>query len=423
MSLSDSKLKAAYLSSEAANPNQFLGNYKPDSTGTSAGNNQNDSTKTTVNNYKKNPKFKGEGGVSSDASGAFYLSYPIARTPSESTGDTLLIKCIEYQPPEKGLGLGLNIKNLKVSAEDGKGKTVASKILNREERKQKTITVGGVKGDNPLFGTRPEVEVDFTSGHQRMTEKQKIKFYIELPAPQEINDSTSITWGEDTINALELAALNVAESVISNPDKTAGDARDALALFNQNADFGNLPGDISRIVRASISGAALGSLGSNVSSRSIIGRSTGQILNSNTELLFQGVNLRSFPFNITFTPRDPAEARVVKNIIRSLKQAMSPQAGDFNGSSATGMFLKAPHVFSLRYMHHENGKKVDHPFLNSFKICALTGLSVNYTNAGTYATYSDGTPVAIRLSMTFKEINPIYNEDYATKEGSVGVGY
>ena len=417
MSLSDSKLKAAYLSSGAANPKQFLGNYKPDSTGTSAGNNQNDSTKTTVNNYKKNPKFRGEGGVFNDASGAFYLSYPIARTPSESTGDTLLIKCIEYQPPESGLGLTANVSNL-MGERVIKGET-KNVVIGMEERKNEFMNDGK---KNPYFNKVPKVDVDFTSGHQRMTEKQKIKFYIELPAPQEINDSQSVTWGEDTINALELAGLAVAEEVMTGGGGV-DQAQQALSLFRQNADFGNLPGDISRIVRASISGAAIGALGSNVSQRSIIGRSTGQILNSNTELLFQGVNLRSFPFNVTFTPRDPAEMKVVKQIIRNLKQAMSPQAGDFNGSSATGMFLKAPHVFSLRYMHHKDGKKVDHPFLNSFKICALTGLSVNYTNAGTYATYSDGTPVAMRLSMTFKEINPIYNEDYATKEGSVGVGY
>ena len=100
--------------------------------------------------------------------------------------------------------------------------------------------------------------------------------------------------------------------------------------------------------------------------------------------------------------------------------ARAGSGGDgFNGSSATGIFLKSPHVFSLRYLH--NGE--DHPFLNAFKLCALTAMSVNYTNAGTYATYDDGIPVAIRLNMTFKEINPIYNEDYFEEEAGPGVGY
>ena len=30
----------------------------------------------------------------------YYLSYPIKRSASEQTGDTFLIKCIEYTPPK-----------------------------------------------------------------------------------------------------------------------------------------------------------------------------------------------------------------------------------------------------------------------------------------------------------------------------------
>jgi len=136
-------------------------------------------------------------------------------------------------------------------------------------------------------------------------------------------------------------------------------------------------------------------------------------------LLFQGVNLRSFPFSITFSPRGPEESKVVKDIIRSLKMSMAPKAGEFDGSGAQGIFLKSPDVFQLRYMKDD----VDHPFLNSFKLCALTGMSVNYTNAGTYTTYEDGTPVNIRMNLTFKELNPIYHEDYLQPAAGFGVGY
>ena len=48
-----------------------------------------------------------------------------------------------------------------------------------------------------------------------------------------------------------------------------------------------------------ISGTAISALGGNVSATSIVARSTGQILNNNLELLFQNVNLRSFPYSIT----------------------------------------------------------------------------------------------------------------------------
>ena len=196
-------------------------------------------------------------------------------------------------------------------------------------------------------------------------------------------------------------------------------AEAAVAALNRGVEIPGLKSDTQAAVRAAISGAALGALGSNVSARSVISRSTGQILNNNLELLFQGVNLRSFPFSITFSPRGPKEASVVKDIIRSLKMSMAPKAGEFDGAASQGIFLQSPDVFQLRYMRDD----VDHPFLNAFKLCALTGMTVNYTNAGTYTTYEDGTPVNIRMNLTFKELNPIYHEDYAQPEAGSGVGY
>ena len=171
-------------------------------------------------------------------------------------------------------------------------------------------------------------------------------------------------------------------------------------------------------IRDRLSGAAIGALGSNVSPQSVISRSTGQILNNNLELLFQGVNLRTFPYSITFSPRSEDEARIVKDIIRRLKTSMAPKAGEFDGT-AGGIFIQSPDVFQLKFLKDD----VDHPFLHAFKLCALTGMSVNYTNAGTYTSYEDGTPVNIRMSLTFKELNPIYHEDYMQVAAGPGVGY
>ena len=112
---------------------------------------------------------------------------------------------------------------------------------------------------------------------------------------------------------------------------------------------------------------------------------------------------------------------MVKDIIRRLKQSMAPKVGDMAAGAAGGIFLKSPDVFQLKYLKDGH----DHPFLNSFKLAALTGMTVNYTNAGTFASYADGTPVSIQMSLTFKELNPIYHEDYDEfSEGdNMGVGF
>ena len=66
--------------------------------------------------------------------------------------------------------------------------------------------------------------------------------------------------------------------------------------------------------------------------------------------------------------------------------------------------------------------------MNKFKVGVIENVSVDYTASGTYATYDDRTPVHIRMSLAFEEINPIYAEDYdaaaATDNGlEGGVGY
>ena len=347
------------------------------------------------------------------------MSYPIKDSPSERTGDRLLIRCLQFEPPKDGAGLSVTLTNAYKT--DGNNRSVIN-MRDRQRIKEGTLEIIG-QDNKPMSGNEPiGVRVNNTDANTRLGSgmKQRTKFYIELPIPQDLTDSNSVTWGEDRVNALELAALNVAQGAMKgNLGEGAVEAAQlAVTALNTGVNIPTLSGDTQDAVRAALSGAAIGALGSNVSAKSVIARSTGQILNNNLELLFQGVNLRSFPYSITFSPRDPRESRMVKDIIRSLKMAMAPKAGEME-SSAQGIFLKSPDVFQLKYLRDGH----DHPFLNSFKLCALTGMTVNYTNAGTYTSYEDGTPVNIRMNLTFKELNPIYHEDYLSDGAGSGVGY
>ena len=328
------------------------------------------------------------------------LGYPLARGPGEKTGDTLLIKCIEYVAPEGGVGgLGLTYKEEKsLVTENGKYRGKSYK-----------------RGEYATTGYS-DVSMNVTDANSRMSRNQNIKYYVELPIPQEVSDSNTVSWGEDKMNIFQLAGITAA----SQFQKDAGQSfQQALDFMQKGISFKGFDEGTQNAIRNAISGAAINQLGGNVSMSSIISRTTGQVLNSNLELLFGGVNLRSFPFSITFTPRYYEEMMEVKQIIRQLKSSMNAKGKTMSAGSASGAFLKSPDVFSLRYLH--NGQ--DHPFLNQFKMCALTGMSVNYTNAGTYASYGDGSPVSIRLNMTFKELNPIYSEDYDGMGESDGVGF
>ena len=350
-------------------------------------------------------------------------TYPIPQGPSERTGDRLQIKCLQYEPPK---GSNMTIKTKNAFKRDPDGNYSVINMDDREKLKNEEITITSKEGTNIKHDTPIEISATSKDTDSRLRESggldRLLKYIIELPIPQELSDSNSVTWGEDRVNALEMAALEVAQRTMATEGFGEG-ARKAASLavtaLNTGISIPQLGADTQGAVRAALSGAALGALGSNVSARSVISRSTGQILNNNLELLFQGVNLRSFPFSITFSPRNPGESTMVKDIIRNLKQSMSPKTGDVAAGAKTGIFLKSPDVFQLRYLKDGH----DHPYLNSFKLAALTGMTVNYTNAGTYTSYEDGTPVSIRMNLTFKELNPIYAEDYASDRSGPGVGF
>ena len=196
---------------------------------------------------------------------------------------------------------------------------------------------------------------------------------------------------------------------------------------------GSISPGLQSALNTAIGGQAANAFGANVSPEALITRATGQILQSNLELLFGGPSLRTFPFTYDFAPRDETEAQECMEIIRELKIAMSARSGattpgvpgDIAGGTG-GLFIKSPRVFLLQY---KSGDRT-HPFLNKFKLCALTDLQVNYTGSGTYATYAGRlkAPVHMIVSMTFKELNPIYAEDqlsgYAAGTDNVGgVGF
>ena len=222
--------------------------------------------------------------------------------------------------------------------------------------------------------------------------------YIYLPIPQQVSDALAVGYGEDTLNPVQATGLKLIGG--GNPQEGLKTAAEISTAIFKNGLEGVDEGTKQAIT--SIFGAtAINSLGANVNPDALISRASGQVLQSNLELLFSGVTLRSFPFVFDFVPREKREADQVRSIIRTLKKAMVPK-------SRNALFIKAPKVFQLEYV---SGQK-SHPFLNKFKLCSLTDMAVNYTASGTYATYEDGTPVHIQVQCTFKEINPIYAEDY-----------
>jgi len=239
---------------------------------------------------------------------------------------------------------------------------------------------------------------------------KKPLYQILLPMPQGISDENSVDWGDDSLNPLAAAGVGAAQQAIEgNPKQALDDIPSAL----KNVVMG---GNGQDLVTSYFSAKAVNSFNANVSAESLLSRSSGQVLNPNMELLFKGVMLRSFNFSFNFAPRGQSEAMAVKNIIRTFKKSMS--ARNSTGAGA-GLFISSPNIFQLEY---RSGNR-KHPFLNTFKPCALRSMNVDYTGSGSYATYEDATPVHMKLTLSFQELNPVYYSDYDGLTDRDGVGY
>ena len=160
-----------------------------------------------------------------------------------------------------------------------------------------------------------------------------------------------------------------------------------------------------------------------VQMQGLLSRTAGAAINNNLELLFQGPQLRSFTFTFRLTPRNNKEATTIKQIIRTFKTSMVPEA------TSSNLFLLAPNIFNVSYLISAKGSDGKgtlqlHPYLNKLKRCALKDFSVSYTPDNQYMTYQDGSMTAYELNMTFAEIDPVLANDYKNiSDVSEGMGY
>ena len=227
---------------------------------------------------------------------------------------------------------------------------------------------------------------------------------IFLPVSGNISDSSNVDYNSNSLNFLQGFAIQTLSDAVKG--KVGGDiGQDISKAFgnigDQNLPIRNLVGDFTAAT------ALKGLVGQSVNN--IQSRFSGQILNPNMELLFNGPKLRNFQFQYRLTPRERDESVRIQQIITAIKRHMAPKRGK-NG----GFFLGAPDFFRLQYLYRNS----NHRFLNKFKDCALIGFDINYAPEGTYATYPDGGMHSYLMTMRFAELDPVYFEDYEDNDSN-----
>ena len=134
----------------------------------------------------------------------------------------------------------------------------------------------------------------------------------------------------------------------------------------------------------------------------------GAAQNPYMEVLFHAPNLREFTYNFTFAPRNAEETEDVQNIIKLMRFHMAPELRQDHN-----MFVTLPSEFDIYYMYKgTDGTVKENPYVNKISTCALTSCNVDYTPTGV-KTHPDGSPVVIKMALTFKEMDMITKEHIA----------
>lgn len=255
------------------------------------------------------------------------------------------------------------------------------------------------KSGGTLWGSRYS-SYDTTGFGGGELESSKYKNMV-LYMPEDISDAHTRNWGEVSVNNIQRAALRAFGSGL---DAAPGLMDNLTTEGVKQAAKSMLPKDTASQGKAFMKQLAVegASAAAGIDSNVAFGGVMGQVANPNLEVLFESVGLRSFSFNWTMVPRNQKESLIIKEMIWQFKKASAPEM------EADGWFMKVPHVFNIEY---KQGSSTNH-WLNRMKACALQGISVNYSAGGSYASLSDGAPVAVTIALQFKELKMILSQDF-----------
>ena len=248
-----------------------------------------------------------------------------------------------------------------------------------------------LSGDSLGTGERARVGFNKDGGGR------KILGTCSLPIQSGIKDTNAADWGENKMNAMQLATAEIALGATEGTD-AAGGALDKVAKV-----MGENSGVAKEAIQQFFAGKMTGTTG-------LFARTKGATINPNLELLFNGPTLRPFSFQFRLSPRNKEEAQEVVRIIRFFKQGMSPIRTEGN------LFLLAPHTFQVHFVHAPTS--AEHPFIGKMKECALKTFSTDYTPENNYSTLKDGFMASYSITMEFQELEPVYNDDYRDDEDS-----
>lgn len=125
----------------------------------------------------------------------------------------------------------------------------------------------------------------------------------------------------------------------------------------------------------------------------------GYPINPRVEVLFATRPQRQWMFEVFLAPRSQTESQTAKKIIDTLRYHAAPELG------YGGFYFIPPAEFDITFFR----QGTENQYLPRINTCVLERIDIDYApQSGVYSTFRDGSPVAIRLSLGFREIELLH---------------
>jgi hypothetical protein len=124
----------------------------------------------------------------------------------------------------------------------------------------------------------------------------------------------------------------------------------------------------------------------------------GRATNPYMEVLFDNVDLRTFDYTFTFSPRNADETNDVQTIIKMFRFHALPEVSGTNQA-----FMKLPSTFDIHYMYQlDKDIATENSFYTKIATCVCSGVKVNYTPEAVKS-FASGAPTQITMTLSFQE--------------------
>jgi hypothetical protein len=239
---------------------------------------------------------------------------------------------------------------------------------------------------------------------------------IYLPMPPDIGSNYVGQWGGQDISTL---ATGILGTVAQASGMTAGSAPGLITRAMNKPAFTASDAAGLAIEQAFVAAKEFLNknplIGANLTTNQLLALGTNSILNPNTELLYNGTDLRTHGYKFKLVPNSSSEATDIKQIVETFKKAALPKRKSSVFTAEARNFIGIPNVCQVQFIKKGGGNNVNLP---KYKLSAITNVDVNYITDGQYIEYEDGFPLGIELTLAFKELKLLFSEEIGEEDGN-----